>query len=148
MEVGVKAPLGNASLGLGAARSPFELALYKALDDRRHVRVEPRLEHRPERLQHLLVSGLAAFAGRPGRSLAGGRKRERWRALGGLSSLDHIALLVDHVDQIEYVIAPGRLGRGRGRRWGQGRCICIRAPPAALALRDDPADRLQDLLLR
>ena len=147
-EVGVEAPLGNVSLGLGAARSPFELALYKALDDWRHVRVEPRLEHRPEHLQHLLVSGLGALAGRPGRSLAGRREGERWRAIGGLSSPNHIALLVDHVDQVEHVIAPGRLGRGRGRRWGQGRCACVRAPPAALALRDDPADRLQDLLLR
>ena len=74
----MKAPLGNVSLGLGAARSSFELALYKALDDRRHVRVEPRLEHRPERLQHLLVSGLAAFAGRPG---AVARRRAETRTL-------------------------------------------------------------------
>ena len=63
------------------------------------------------------------------------RARSRWI---------RVALLVHHIDQVKDVVVRVfcRLRRGLGRSTPR------RALRLALALRDDPPDRLQDLLLR
>ena len=98
----------------------------------------------------LSASSTCSSVARPAAAVwGGGRSPLGGKENAGLPSAafpgrEHVALLVHHVDQVEHVAPAEQLAPGRGK----GRRARFPAPPAALTLRDDPADRLQDLLLR